>query len=326
VIWVRLKYEKGELMNEKYVIGIDAGGTKVAYGLFNSRGVIVDRTQHPTDPSADGPKFSDTLIENIRTLVNKNGLTLDSLSGVGVCMPSYILPDEGRIFMTTAMPGIKDFPMRGYLSERLRTRISLVNDASAAALAEYRHGAGRGVRHMVYIVLGTGLGSGIIIDGALFQGTYGFAGECGHMLATPDAGWPCGCENSGCFMSYAAGISIPSHVKSRLDSGAESLLRVEEADGRNLEKAHNAGDAQAALIIEEMAHYTAVCLFNIYQMLNINTFVFGGGLANMGEVLFSRIRGEFDRYNHIPLPVYFKMAELKADIGIIGAAESVKGV
>ena len=311
-------------MNEKYVIGIDAGGTKVAYGLFDG-GALIDRVQHPTDPSANGPEFSDTMIENIRKLVNKNGLTEDSLSGVGVCMPSFILQDEGRIFMTVAMPGIKGFPMRDYLSERLETRIALVNDANAAALAEYRCGAGRGARHMVYIALGTGLGSGIIIDGKLFQGTYGFAGECGHMLITPDAGLPCGCENSGCFMSYASGLFIPTHVKSKLDNGAKSVLSEEFSDGDSLRKALDAGDALAREIIGEMAHYIAVCVFNIYQMLNINTIIFGGGLVHFGEALFGPIRAEFDRYNRLSLPVHFRMAELKNDIGIIGAAEFVRG-
>jgi len=311
-------------MDEKYIIGIDAGGTKVAYGLFDSHGVMIDRARHPTDPSANGPEFSDTLIENIRTILNKNGLTEGSLSGIGVCMPSFILQEEGRVFMTSAMPGIKNFLMRDYLSERLGMRISLVNDADAAALAEYRHGAGRGARHMVYVVLGTGIGSGIIIDGKPFQGSYGFAGECGHMLATPDAGLPCGCENSGCFMSYASGLVIPMHVKSKLDKGAKSVLSA-GVDGLSLQKALDAGDAVAIEIIEMMAHYIAVCLFNIYQMLNINTFVFGGGLVNLGEALFSRVRGEFDRYNHIPLPVHFRMAELEHDIGIIGAAEVARG-
>jgi len=226
--------------------------------------------------------------------------------------------------MTSAVPGIKDFPMRDYLSERLHTRISLVNDADAAALAEYRHGAGRGARHMVYVVLGTGIGSGIIIDGKPFQGSYGFAGECGHMLATPDAGWPCGCENRGCFMSYAAGLFIPAHVKSKLDKGAKSALPA-GADGLSLQKALDAGDAVAIEIIDTMAHYIAVCLFNIYQMLNINIFVFGGGLVNLGESLFNRVRVEFDRFNHIPLPVHFRMAELEHDIGIIGAAEVARG-
>ena len=126
-------------------------------------------------------------------------------------------------------------------------------------------------------------------------------------------------------MSYASGLFIPMHVKSRLDEGAKSILTAEEADGSSLQKALDDGDPLAIEIIEMMAHYIAVCLFNIYRMLNINTFVFGGGLINFGEALFSRVRGEFDRYNHIPLPVHFRMAELKNDIGIIGAAEVVKG-
>ena len=297
-------------MGEKYVIGIDAGGTKVAYGLFSSDGTLVSRRQHPTDAAADGPGFSDTVIENIRELMDQHALSFDSLLGVGLCMPSFILYDEGRILMTSAMPGIKDFPMRDYLRERMPTRIVLDNDSNAAALAEYRFGAGRGARHMVYVSISTGLGSGIIIDGKLFRGTYGWAGECGHMLATPDQGQMCGCENRGCFMSYASGNCIPAYMPG--------------ASGVDLLQAYQAGDAVAVGLVEQMARYLAVCVFNMYQMLNIGAFVFGGGLVHFGQALFGRMRQVFERYNHIPLPVHFKMAELKSDFGVIGAAEFVR--
>lgn len=307
-----------------FIIGIDAGGTKVAYGLFDSGGKLVDRMQHPTDARADGPAFSDTVIESVRALMDKNGLAFDSLEGVGICMPSFILYDEGRVMITSAMPGIKDFPMLDYLRERLPVRVALDNDSNAAALAEYRHGAGRGAKHMVYIAVGTGLGSGIIIDGKLFQGSYGWAGECGHMLATPGEGVMCGCENRGCFMSYASGRYIPAQVKLRLENGAESVLTADTVNGHSLEEAFHAGDAVAVDVVERMAHYIAVCVFNVYQMLNINTFVFGGGLVNFGEALFGQVRKEFDRYNHIPLPVHFRTAELKKDFGIIGAAEFIR--
>ena len=312
-------------MEQKYLLGIDAGGTKVAYGLFDSGGAIIDRLQHPTDLDADGPAFSDTLIENVKSFIGKNNLTFGRISGLGICMPSYILYDKGHILMTTAITGIKDFPMRDYLQERLPVRVVLDNDANAAALAEFRHGAGRGARHMVYIVAGTGLGGGIIIDGKLFQGSYGLAGECGHMLATPGDGVMCGCENSGCFMSYTSGRFFPAHVKLGLDSGIKSVLSAQTADGFSLEKAYSSGDALAVKIVEQMAHNLAVCVFNIYQLLNIDTFVFGGGLVNFGDALFGRVREHFDRYNHIPLPVHFKMAELRKDFGIIGAAEFVRG-
>ena len=311
-------------MKERYIIGIDAGGTKVAYGLFDVDGKIIDRTQHATDAEASGPDFSDTIIENVRAILERNHLTFEQLDGVGIGMPSFIKQETGYVFMTSAMTRIKDFAMRDYLESYLPTRIILDNDANAAALAEHRHGAGRGTRHMVYVVIGTGHGCGIIIDGKVFSGSYGAAGECGHMLATPDKGLMCGCENKGCFMSYIAGKLLPERVKLGLNEGFESVLSPETADGRSLLAAYNSGDKLAVKIVGDMAHYLAHSVFNVYQMLNIDTYVFGGGLTALGDALFIKMREEFDRFNHIPFPVHFKMAELNEDIGIIGAAEFLK--
>jgi len=308
-------------LKKGFVIGIDAGGTKVAYGLFNNNGKIIDRHQHTTDANADGPAFSDTLIENIHILLAQNDLTFDDLKGVGIGMPSFIERETGYIFMTSSMPRIKDFYMRDYLKERLPVHIVLDNDANAAALAEHRHGAGRGTKHMVYMVIGTGSGSGIIIDGKVFSGSYGAAGECGHALATPDKGLMCGCENRGCFMSHIAGKHLPERTGQGLESGIESELTPETVDGKILLKAYEKGDQLAKKLIADMAYYLAYCTFNMYQILNINTFVFGGGITKLGDVLFDPIREEFNRFYHISFPVHFKMAELDEDIGIIGAAE-----
>jgi glucokinase len=316
-----------ELENEqmrKYVVGVDAGGTKTAYGLFDSNRTLVDRLQHPTDIVADGPAFSDGIVETVHELMTRNGLDFSELKGVGICMPSFILFDEGYICMTSAMTNIKEFPMRDYIAQRLPVRIALDNDSNAAALAEYRHGAGRGSRHMVYVSASTGLGSGIIIDGKLFRGSYGWAGECGHMLATPDEGVLCGCQNRGCYMSYASGRYAPKHVEERLSEGTESVMSVcGSIDCTEILKSYKENDPLAVETVEQMAHYMAVCVFNVYQMLNINLFVFGGGLVNFGDALFGRMRNEFDRYNHVDKPVYFKFAELEKDFGIIGAAELV---
>ena len=312
-------------VGKDYIIGIDVGGTKVAYGLFSHTGIIIDRIQHPTDTEADGSVFSDQIIKNVKALMDKNDLTIDQIEGIGIGMPSFILYDEGCILMTSVMTKIKDFPMREYLEARLPTRIVLDNDSNAAAIAEFRHGAGRGTRHMVYMSVSTGLGSGLIFNGKLFRGTYGWAGESGHMLATPGAGILCGCENKGCYMSYASGKFIPVHVKAGLENGFQSdLLDPDTVDGYKLLEAVCQGDKLACHIIEQMAHYMAVCVYNIYQLLNINTFVFGGGLTNLGDAFFNRVYEMFNEYNKIPLPVYFKMAELKTDFGIIGAAEFIK--
>lgn len=308
----------------KYVIGIDAGGTKVAYGLFESGGKLIDRFQHSTDIHADGPMFSDGLITSINHMLEKNGLDHSYLDGIGVCMPSFIHFDKGKICMTSAMVNIQDFYMKDYLQQRLNVPVVLDNDSNVAALAEWRHGAGCGSKHMVYMASSTGIGSGIVINGQLFRGSYGWAGESGHMIATPDEGILCGCKNKGCFMSYASGRYAPKYVEKRLEEGAVSELSEHEVlNCKHILNAYENSDRLAIETVERMARYFAVCVFNIYQLLNINLFVFGGGLLNFGDRLFSRIRTEFDRYNHIPYPVEFRFAELGDDFGIIGAAELI---
>ena len=125
-------------------------------------------------------------------------------------------------------------------------------------------------------------------------------------------------------MSYIAGKHLPERVRQGLESGIKSSLSPETANGEKLLKEYENGDILAVKLIEDMARYLAWSVFNVYQTLNIDTFVFGGGLTALGDALFDRMRSEFDKIYHIPFPVHFKMAELKEDIGIIGAAEYLK--
>lgn len=307
-----------------YRIGIDAGGTKVAYGLFDEENRLLDRFQQPTPIQADGPAFCEMVISSIRAILEKNRLTLSDLEGIGVCMPSFILFDQGYVCMTSAMVNIRDFPMRDYLTDRLGIRVVLDNDSNVAALAEHRFGAGQGSCHMIYMATSTGIGSGLILNGQLFRGSYGWAGECGHMLITPDEGELCGCRNRGCFMSWGAGRYLPAQIRKKA-AGRKTILDLGPGlDGAELCRACQAGDPFALEMLDQTAHYIGVCAFNIYQLLNVNLYVFGGGLVNFGPLLFDRVRAEFDRYNHIPQPVDFRFAELKQDFGIIGAAELLR--
>lgn len=309
-----------------YRLGIDAGGTKVAYGLFDDDNALIDRWQQPSPIDADGPAFADLLVEGIDALLSRNRLTQRDVRGAGICMPSFILYDEGYVLMTSALVNVRDFAMRDYLEARLDMPFALDNDSNAAALAEHRYGAGRGSKHMVYMAASTGLGSGLILNGELFRGSYGWAGESGHMLITPDEGLECGCRNRGCFMSWSSGRFIPQHIR-RLAAGRETAMDLNAAlDGAALNQACQAGDPLALKVLDQMAHYIGLCVFNIYQLLNVNLYVFGGGLTHFGDALFGRVRREFDRYNHLPQKVEFKFAELKQDFGIIGAAELVKGL
>lgn len=306
-----------------YRIGIDVGGTKIAYGLFDDQNVMTDHFREKTDSDISGPALADQIMQQINVLLQRNRLSQGDLEGIGICMPSFILFDEGYICMTSAMINVRDFAMRDYMAERLSVPIVLDNDSNCAALAEYIFGAGRGSRNMIYMAASTGIGSGLILNGELFRGSYGWAGESGHMLITPDEGLECGCRNRGCFMSWASGKDIHRRIRLKIGSFNTKMDLSRETDGPALLQACKENDPLAMAVLDEMAHYLGVCVFNIYQMLNVNLFVFGGGLTNFGSLLFDRVRTEFDRYNHIPQPVTFKFAELKQDFGMIGAAELV---
>lgn len=174
-------------------------------------------------------------------------------------------------------------------------------------------------------LVSTGIGSGIIINGDLFRGSHGWAGESGHMIDTVDGGIMCGCGNRGCFMSQISGRNMPKRLAIRLLEGNESVLsEAEELNGEALLKAYEAGDAVAIAEVDHMAKHLAVCVYNIYQLLNIDVFVFGGGLTSFGDALFGRMRTYFDEFDHIKFPVDFRFAELKKDFGIIGSAELIR--
>lgn len=312
-------------MGKDYVIGIDAGGTKVAYGLFDSEGSLIYSTQHPSDKEMDGPAFSDKMIETVRSIMSEFKLEKEDIKGVGIGICSFIIMDEGYIYLTSALEKIRDFAMKDYMEQHLGMRVVLENDANAAALAEQRRGAARGRKDVVYMAFGTGIGSGIILNNEIVHGSYGWAGESGHMLITPDEGMECGCRNRGCFMSYASGMGIAMWAKKFLDDGEQSQLsECPDPTAKDILAAYNSGDALAAKLVDQIAHYMAVCMFNIYQLLNINMYVLGGGLINYGDMILEKIKAEFNRYNKIPLPVDIVFAELKKDMGIIGAAELIK--
>lgn len=309
-----------------YYMGIDVGGTKIEYGLFDADKNLVKKYVHPTDRSLEPEKLFDGIVAKIKSIFDENNLPFESLDGVGLCLPSFVKADEGYILMTSNLPKIKNFPARDYLKERLNTKVVIDNDGNAAAIAEFRHGAGRGNKHMLYCPVSTGVSSAIIIDGKLFRGSYGWAGESGHTLITPGEGIECGCENQGCFMSHISGSMITRRVVARIEEGEKSIMPdlaagIENIKAEHIIEAYHKDDELAIWAIEHMAEYMGLWLFNIYQILNINLFVFGGGLVNFGAPLFDRAIANFRKYNHIDLPVEFKFAELGEDFGIIGALE-----
>ena len=311
----------------KYTVGVDVGGTKTAYGLFAPDHQLVGTFEQPTRNTGSCQQIAEAIADGLRAMLAQQDLAPSELSGIGLALPSYIDFDSGYILCTTNITPLRDFNARAFFAERFHVPVFLDNDANAAALAEHRIGAGRGRRHMLYCAASTGISNGIIINRALFRGSYGAAGESGHMLITPEQGIECGCGNRGCFMSWISGSMIVRHVIQWLESGRQSVLTddcagdLSRLDCRMIQRAAEAGDALAREAVEQMAYYMGVWTFNLYQVFNIDCYVFGGGLVHMGGLLFDAARTHFDRFNVYQRDnrVDFLFAELGHHAGIIGA-------
>jgi glucokinase len=314
---------------EQFTIGIDVGGTKTAYGIFDGARNLVHRLSHLSSADCPPEAFFDEIAANVRELARGCQIKAEQIRGVGLGMPSFILYDEGHIVKTSNLTKIKDFPARAYLSQKLGgIRVVLDNDARAGGLAELRYGAGRGFDSMLFCPLSTGISSSLFIGGKPFRGSYGWAGESGHMIATPGEGVECGCGNRGCYMSWCSGSMIVKHIKQWIAAGEQTIMTelaggVEGIDSIVLEKAYEKGDAMAKKAINQMIHWLGVWFYNLYVSYNVHCFVMGGGLVNMGEKLLAPVRRAFDELNHDERPVYFKTAECGDTCGVLGAAELV---
>ncbi len=313
----------------KYRLGIDIGGTKIAYGIINEDGVIVYRYKTATNINASPADFLQTLAADIDGILRAQAFSREDLIGMALGFPSYV-DNEGVIVMSGSMSNLRGFDARGGLSQYFPDIRTIVdNDANIAAIAEHKYGAGRGFDHMLYTAVSTGIGSGFILNGKIYRGAYGGAGESGHMLITPDDGMLCGCDNCGCFMSNASGCMIIGHAAKAIEGGRASVLTemvggdLEKLTAAHINQAFQSGDALATELLDRIGYYLGIYIYNFFVSVNTNCYVLGGGMImNFGDPLMRRIRAAFDRYNHYKgQEVYIKFAELNEDVGIIGACE-----
>jgi len=314
----------------KYLLGIDVGGTKIAYGLFDENKQLIENRKRDSDASLESEEFFDVVVDDIYQILKDKQAAISEVSGIGIGLPSHIHFQTGHIIKTGSLPKIFDFPLKDYLQKKLGSGVKIVidNDGHAGALAEYRYGAGKDFEHIVYCPVSTGISSGIIINGQIFRGSYGWSGESGHMLTgvLNELDTACGCNNAGCFNSLCSGKFIIHILQKWIEAGEETII-TDLAGGKDMitaehiNKAYELGDELARKAVEHMAQYMAMWLYNIYMILNINCFVFSGGLLSMGEKLFGRVKELFNEYNGSDYPVYFFEAKLGAFSGIIGAME-----
>lgn len=315
----------------KYIVGIDIGGTKIAYGLFDEKKNLIARMKKQSDSTLEADTFFYSVIEDVHVLLEKQNLNMKDIDGIGIGMPSFIDFEKGYIVKTGSLPKIYDFHLKEFLHQKLGDdlRIVIDNDAHAGALAEYRNGLSKDFNHIIFCPVSTGISTAIIINGELFRGSYGWAGESGHMLVSipeENSDLVCGCNNSNCLNSLCAGRMITHHIIDWISKGEESLMLelaggIDKINASHINEAYDLGDPMAHRAVEQMAKYMAIWLYNVYVTLNINCIVLSGGLLAMGEKLFGRVKELFHKYNKNDFPVFIMETSLGEDAGIIGAME-----
>ena len=302
----------------KYRIGIDVGGTKIAYGLYGGDHALLASQIRPSRPELESRDMLKAMCADIAVLLENAGLPLSALSGVGAAFPGHIDYARGLVITASNLPGWKSVPARDILEQALGTPVAVDNDANAAALAESRLGAGQGHENMVYLTISTGLGAGLILNGALFRGSYGAAGGMGHVFMESGSRIVCGCGRMGCAEAVASGTGLSRMAKIRLCEGMPSILPelsggFERISPYYIGQAAQQGDALALEVLDAFAENLSKVFYNVYQIFNCSCLVYGGGVSKLGPLLMDRVEEGFLR--RIPLAKEYPMAILPARFG-----------
>jgi len=288
-------------------LGIDLGGTELRAGLFTREGALVARRQVATD-ARGGP---DAVVGQMAALVAS--LRTDAtIVGIGVASPGPLDGDRGVVIFAPTLDGWHDVPLPAMLTERTGLPARLENDANAAALGEWRAGAGVGLRHMVYVTVSTGIGGGVIADGRLLRGRHGMAAELGHMAVTADP-IPCVCGGHGCFEALASGSALG--VAGRAKGFATARHVTEAARG---------GDTLALDLLRREAALLGRGFASLLHLFSPELVVVGGGVADAFDLMSADITrvmqaSAMPAYRDVPV----KRAALGHDAGLFGAASLV---
>ncbi len=310
---------------QRLAIGVDIGGTKIAAGVVDEAGSIIDRERRPT-PGADVARTEDAIVDVVTVLSARH-----DIAAVGIGAAGWISTDLATVLFSPHLAW-RDEPLRAALRQRIDAPIVLDNDANAAAWAEYRFGAARGASVAVCITLGTGIGGGLVSAGVLQRGAYGVGAEFGHMTVVPE-GHRCACGNRGCWETYASGSALARDARELAQVSpvsAGELMRLAGGDlnrltGQLVTDAARSGDPVAIEIYTAMARWLGRGLANLAAALDPDVFVIGGGVSQAGELLLlDPARQMFAECltgrGYRPL-ARIELAQLGPDAGLVGAAD-----
>lgn len=312
-------------MSKPYVVGIDIGGTNTVFGIVDARGTIIDNGSIKTGKHSKIEDYVNDLYENLFQLLEKND-AVDKIAGIGVGAPNgnYF---NGTIEFAPNLPWRGVLPLADLLSEKFGIPVALTNDANAAAIGEMTYGAARGLKDFIMITLGTGVGSGIVVNGQLVYGHDGFAGELGHVIVKPVNGRACGCGRTGCLETYASATGVARTAREFLEIRKDnSLLRqipIQDITSKDVYDAAIAGDQIAKDIFEYTGQILGEAFANFTAFTSPKAIVLFGGLAKSGDLIMKPIKESMERnmLNIYKNKVSLLFSELKeSDAAVLGAS------
>ncbi len=310
-----------------YRIGVDLGGTNIAVGVVDEQYKIVGRGKVKTNAPRPAEEIFDDIAKAINLAVEDAGITMDEVSAIGVGTPGSVNKESGLIEFSNNLE-FDHVPAKEMLESRTGKPCVFENDANAAALGEAYAGAGNGVKNLVAVTLGTGVGSGIILGGKVMSGINDAAGEMGHMVIVVN-GEQCNCGRKGCWERYASATALISQTKAKMKECPDSLMwkecdgDIDKVGGRTAFNAMYAGDAAAKEVVDKYIYYVSVGVTNIVNTFQPDVVCIGGGISNEGDNLLNPIRKyvEEERYTkYSKKQTKICKAVLGNDAGIIGAA------
>ncbi len=308
-----------------YVVGIDIGGTNTVFGIVDARGAVIASSSIKTLKHNNVEDYLNDLHDGLTRLMEAND-AVDKIHGIGIGAPNANFY-TGMIERLVNIPWPTPLPLAEMVSEKFGIPVAITNDANAAAIGEMTYGAARGLKNFIMITLGTGVGSGIVINGQLVYGHDGFAGELGHVIMKRNNGRLCGCGRTGCLETYcsASGVARTARefIELRKDESVLRNLPIEEITSKDVYDAAVSGDKLAQEIFEYTGNILGEAFADFTTFSSPEAIILFGGLAKSGELLLRPIRESMER-NMMPQfkgKVKLILSELKeADAAVLGAS------
>lgn len=275
-------------------IGIDVGGTNVKIALVDSDGKIGYSNTIPTRAEMGYEYTINNMKQAIRDLMTETKLSAKDIEGIGFGLPGQVDFKSGIVRLITNIPGWVEIPLAKMIEDEFHIPTRIDNDVRCAALGELNFGAGKGCENLICITVGTGIGSGLIINGRLVRGASNAAGEIGHIKLQMHDGPICGCGDTGCLEAFASGPSIVAMAEEYIMGGKSTKYR-EMANGGAITpfivaEAAKAGDPVARRIFTRMGEYIGIGMTSVVNLLNPERIIVGGGVADAGDILLTPLK------------------------------------